>query len=62
MLGPSASGLGQRKGLVLQFGVRHHAVHQADALAALGVDPLGGEHQLARPREPTARVISQAMP
>ena len=42
--------LGEGEGLVLQFVVGHDPVHQPDALAALGVDPLGGEHQLARAR------------
>ena len=41
--------LGEREGLVLQLRVLDHAVDQADPLAALGVDALGGEHQLARP-------------
>ena len=41
---------GQRKGFVLELGVGHHAVDEADGLASRGIDLVGGEHQFARPR------------
>ncbi len=41
---------GQRKGFLLQLVVRHHAVDEADRLASVGIDLVGGEHQFARPR------------
>ena len=41
---------GQRKRLVLEVFVRHHAVDEADRLASDGIDLIRGEHQFARPR------------
>ncbi len=48
--GPSAIDLASAKASSCKLGIVDHAVDQADPLAALGVDPLGGEHQFARPR------------
>ncbi len=47
---PFGHRFGERKGLILQSGVGHHAVDEADRLASRGVDLVGGEHQFARPR------------